>query len=243
MIYLCVYLSYVSVDAHCKCQERKKLDDLFKRLVNKISPCTTVDLLPENYTMWFEVNVQLPFKRLCRTFVQECRVRVSSRFSKGCDHTSYPDKETPVQIMQNDQKTVGEKITIVVWSHHVTCCAKTCVWSVEPNTFSRGAVCNLLFVLCQWRRRKTFAALICTRKLSRVRVESPSCRKFRCCKSAFTRPDRFCGPRWWLLWLPPTGVVLTQILLNFTCGRRCRLGNHRSSSRSLNFRCNMNVPK
>lgn len=51
MIYLCVYLSYICVDAHCKIQERKKLDVLSKRLVNKMSSCTIVDLIPENCSM------------------------------------------------------------------------------------------------------------------------------------------------------------------------------------------------
>lgn len=61
-----------------------------------------------------------------------------SLFFKGCDHTSYPDRETQLQFMQNNQKTVGAKIIIIVVWSHVTCCAQKCVWSVEPSTFSKG---------------------------------------------------------------------------------------------------------
>lgn len=80
------------------------------------------------------------------------------------------------------------------------------LWSVVPNTVSRGAVSNLPSASCRWRRRRTRAAFNYTGKSGlspRSRPPAPTQKplmsQFPVGQMAETRPS--------MVWLPPTGIV------------------------------------
>lgn len=142
------------------------------------------------------------------------------------------------------------------------------LWSVVPNTVSRGAVSNLPSASCRWRRRRTRAAFNYTGKSGlspRSRPPAPTQKplmlQFPVGQMAEIRPS--------MVWLPPTGIVgaffflifivlarwsVAAVFLNAvpTVSRaargahrylRLRLGSDRSSSRCWDFRANLNVPE